>query len=587
MTTAPADTRTAPAADGTAGPDRGLFADLDTPVPLERLFGDPHDPQNPLGFAGIVAADERGDLPFAGERLLDAFGLGAEFVPTRLGGRLAEADRLARVLRPLFRRDAALGLGHGASNLVGSVNVWSAGSAAQQRRVADILLRNGRIAAAYTDMATGNDVARSAFQARIDGRQLRLTGRKEIINNLARAEAITVLARTSDEPGSRSHSMVLLDRAELPREGVHFLPRYRTVGVRGLYLGGVEFRDCAVPLETVAGRLGEAFETILRAFQVTRSTLPAAAVGTLDTQLRTVLDFALERRLYGRTVAELPHARSVLAGAFLDLLVCDSLATTACRALHLLPQQTNLYSAAVKYLVPLLMRDSVDELATVLGARSFLREGPHAIFQKHLRDLPIASLVHAGGTVCQATVIPQLPRLARRSWLNGPGAPAELFRLDAPLPELDMARLGISSPREDSLLATLPEIAAEVSEDRPLRALCDLLLAELAELKRRCAELAPRDRTPLASPASFAYAERYALLLAAASCLGVWRYNRHHPSAFVTDTRWLTAALARLTARLGHPPVAGLDGLEADVFAELVERHGARRDFDLVGRRFG
>jgi alkylation response protein AidB-like acyl-CoA dehydrogenase len=562
-----------------------LYADLDTPAPLEALFGDPTEAGNPFGFDAMLASDERGELLSSGERLLDVYGLGSEFVPREFGGRFGQMDRLARVLRPLFRRDAALALGHGASNLVGSVNVWSTSSPDQRRWLADVMLRNGRIAAAYTDMSTGNDVTRTGFQARIDGDTLVLNGRKEIINNIARAEAVTVLARTSDEPGSRSHSMILMDMATAPRDRLRFLPRYRTNGVRGMYLGGLEFTDCPLPVTTVAGNLGEAMETILRAFQVTRSVLPGAAVGAMDQQLRTVLDFALNRRLYKRSVADLPHARATLTAAFADLLISDCLATTVCRALHVLPRQTSVYAAAVKFLVPLLMRDAVDELSVVLGARSFLREGPHGIFQKHLRDVPVASLVHAGGTVCQATMIPQLPRLASKSWLVDGESPAGLFHLDEPLPDLDFQQLGISAGRNDVLVATLLEVQPELRTQPVLGHLCGQLLDELLALKQECSTLAPRDRTPLAGPISFSLAERYALVLAASACLGVWRHNQDHPSPFFRDTAWLTAALGRITARLGYAPVPGVDLVEQPVFDELVARHESRRGFDLVGRR--
>ncbi|MFF1908874.1 acyl-CoA dehydrogenase [Kitasatospora sp. NPDC058218] len=560
------------------------YGDLGTPAPLETLFGDPEYQDNPLGFAAFVAADERGDLLSAGERVLDAYGLGAEFVPRRLGGRLDRADRLARVLRPLFRRDAALGLGHGASNLVGAVNVWAQGGDQQQRWLADVLCRNGRIAAAYTDMSTGNDVSNTAFRGTLRQDHLVLDGRKEIINNLARAEAVTVLARTSPEPGSRSHSMVLVDMATAPRDRLRFLPRYRTVGVRAMYLGGLEFDDCPVPVTAVAGEVGGAMETILRSFQVTRAVLPAAALGAVDQQLRTVTGFAVGRHLYHRTVADLPHARSVLTDAFVDLQAADAFATTVCRALHLLPGQTSVYAAAVKYLVPLLFKDTVDALGQVLGARSFLREGPHAVFQKHARDLPVASLVHAGGTVCQATVIPQLPRLARAAWLVGEPAPAAVFHLAGDLPELDFDRLSTTAGRHDPLLGSLVDAAARVRDEPVLGRLAAQLVDELTALKQACQELAPRDRTPLAGPVSFELTHRYAVLLAAACCLGVWLNNPDHPGGFARRPDWVVAALARLTARLGCPPVPGVDAVRPAVFRELMDRYESGAGFDLIGR---
>jgi hypothetical protein len=410
-----------------------------------------------------------------------------------------------------------------------------------------------------------------------------VNGRKELVGNLARADAVTLFARTDDRPGSRSHSHLLLDMAALPPERRRHLRRYRTAGVRGVLLGGLEFTDCPVPADAVIGELGDAMETVLRAFQVTRGVLPGMAVGIVDTQLRTVLRFGLDRRLYGLPVAELPHARATLVGGFLDLLISDCLSTVVARALHVLPAQTSVYTAAVKYLVPKLLQEATQSLSVVLGARSFLRDGPYGIFQKNIRDLLAATLTHASAAVCQATIIPQLPRLAQHGWHRSTPAPPALFRLTDPIPALEFDRLGLSARGEDSLLATLREHGAEPGTDPDVADLCGRLAAELGRLRRLCADLPPRDRTVIAGRRGFDLTDRYTVLLAAGACLGVWRYNSDDP--FLRDTPWLLAALSRLAARLGLDPGTAADGLEKHLYAELLERHVDGRSFDLVNRR--
>src|SRR5579872_6665772 len=95
---------------------------------LEQRFGNPWDPANSLGFAAVLAADERGEMLPEGEQMLDAFGLNAEFVPVEFGGRLSRADRMIEVLRAVYRHDPCLGLGYGVSSLIAAVNLWVAGT---------------------------------------------------------------------------------------------------------------------------------------------------------------------------------------------------------------------------------------------------------------------------------------------------------------------------------------------------------------------------------------------------------------------------------------------------------------------------
>lgn len=562
-----------------------------TVTDLDALLGDPWDAGNPLGFDAVVAADEAGTLPPGGERLLDAYGLGQEFVPAELGGRLRDVSAMSRTLRSVFRRDGALALGYGVTSFMAAVNVWAGGSGTQRRYLADLLAGGGRAAVCFHELAHGNDLSQQDFRAAPQpGGHLLLTGRKEVINNAGRADALVLFARTGQGTGARDHSQLLLERAALPGDRVRALPRFPTVGVRGCRLDGLEFDHCPVPAERLLGPPGTGLETALRSFQVTRAALPSMALGTLDTQLRVTLRFALSRRLYGGPVSGLPHARSLLAGVFTDLLVADCLASTATRALHVLPGQAGLYAAAGKYLVPKVLLECADQLAVVLGARHYLREGPYAIFQKHLRDLPVLSLGHAGPTTCLATLVPQLPQLARTSWIPGtPAPPGALFTPGAPVPPLSFDLLALSAAGRDQLGGSLPAACAAVSaacgeRTGPLADLLSGLTAEFHEVAGACARLAPRERTLTAGPAGFELAARCTLLLAAAACAHTWLHHQGSTDPFWRDTAWITAALHHIAERLGRALDPLPAHIEERVFAELLTRYEERSSFDLDNR---
>ncbi|MER6915972.1 acyl-CoA dehydrogenase family protein [Streptomyces sp. NPDC000594] len=551
---------------------------------LEKRFGDPADPGNPLSADRILAADEAAELPGAGERLLDEVVLNAEFVPTALGGRLDRLDSLVRVMRQVFRRDVALGLGYGITSFMAAANVWTAGSDQQRRRLAELLLENEKISVAYHELPHGNDFVRNEFRADPVADGYRLRGRKEVINNADRAAAFSLFSRTDAKPGSRSHSVLFMERDQLDSARFSVLPRYAAVGVRGCRLSGLEFDDCPVDGSTLVGEVGQGVELALRSFQLTRSAIPGMAIGALDTSLRTVVRFALGRQLYRRPVMEIPHAAETLTGAFLDLLICDSMALAATRAVHLLPDETSVYAAAVKYLVPKMLTDTMYDLSIVLGARFYVREGEFGLFQKHVRDLPVLSLGHAGSAACQATIIPQLSRLARRAWFSGDEAPLSLFRPREGLPPLTFDRLALASGRDSlsaSLVAAVDGLPSGSPEELAIQALVMRMLDQLRQLQEDSLGLSPQDRTALASPASFALADRYAVFLAAASVLGVWRAARDDGDPFLADPAWAAAALHRLARRLGQRPAGLPPSCEGRVHEEVLRRFHERRSYDL------
>ncbi|MGW3953151.1 acyl-CoA dehydrogenase family protein [Streptomyces sp. NPDC004752] len=576
---------TAAAADGHGAPGQEARAAARV-AELDRRLGDPTDEAGELSYARLIEADEAGELSAAGERALDELRLGAEFVPSAEGGRLERLDTLVRVMRQVFRRDVALGLGYGVTSFMAGVNVWTSGDAGQRARLARILTGGGKVSVAYHELAHGNDFVRNEFAASpAPGGGFLLNGAKQVINNADRADAWVLFSRTSPAPGSRSHSVLFVEREGLGTDTWGVLPRYDAVGVRGCHLSGLRFDDTPVSSSALVGESGTGVETALRAFQITRAALPGMAVGTADTALRTVVRFALGRRLYRKSVLDIPHAKATLSGAFTDLLTCDSLSLAATRAVHLLPEQTSVLAAATKYLVPKLLTDTLHELSIVLGARFYLREGEHGIFQKHLRDLPVLSLGHAGSAACQATIIPQLSRLARRSWFSDEPAPAELFRPRAALPDLPFDRLTLASGR-DGLSATLVAAAdtprGATPEERAVQGLVRDLVDELRQVQEASRTLAPQDRTALAGPAAFALADRYAVLLAAAAAIGVRQQAAHDGhDAFLADPAWLAAALHRLARRLGRRPTALPASVDARLHEEVLRRFHARTGYDL------
>ncbi len=551
---------------------------------LEKRLGDPTDAYGEISYARLLEADERAELSKDGERALDDLVLNADFVPHRLGGRLERIDTLVRVMRQVFRRDISLGLGYGVTSFMAAVNVWRSGTGEQQRRLAELLLDGGKVSVAFHELAHGNDFVHNEFQARPAAGGYLLNGVKQVINNADRAAAWVLFSRTSPAPGSRSHSVVLAEGAGLDQDRYRFLPRYDAVGVRGCHLSGLEFTDCPVPASALVGDEGKGVELALQAFQITRSAVPGMALGAADTALRTVTGFALGRRLYRKSVMDIPHARATLSTAFLDLLICDSLSLAATRAVHVLPDQTSVCAAAVKYLVPKMLTEAMYDLSIVLGARFYVREGEFGIFQKHLRDLPVLSLGHAGSAACQATIIPQLSRLARRSWFSDDPAPGAVFRLHDDMPDIPFDRLTLASGRDGisaSLVAAVDELPTSTPEERSAHGVALRLVEELRQIQEQSLGLAPQDRTALASPSAFALADRYAVLLAAASVIGVWQQAQGGSDSFLADPAWLAAALHRLARRLGLS-VPDLPGsCEERLHKEVLARAQESRSYDL------
>ncbi|WP_329564305.1 acyl-CoA dehydrogenase [Kitasatospora sp. NBC_01266] len=584
---------------------------------IEEGFGDPWDRNNPVGFGALLAADDEGELSAEGVRRYARLDLNAEFVPAELGGRLVGLDGLGLLMRPLFRRDVTLAMGTALTSFMGSMVVWLNGDADQRRRTAETLLDGGLATIAFQQLAHGNDFVNDEFRAARTATGLAIAGRKAAVNNAEAADLLIAFARSGADapdgpdgpdgpPGdegseagvSGTHSLLLVPMAELPAERVRRLGRHRTDAVRGLRICGLEFADAPLADDALLGEWGRGVELGLRAFPVIHATVPAMCVGLADTALRTATRFAVDQRAFSRPVTAVPMARNALAGTFVDLLICDSLTLAATRALHLIPEQSNVLSAVGKYLVPKLAGEALYHLSVVMGDAFHARNGDHAIFQKHVRDLAMITFGHVSTAMCQATIAPCLPGIAAAEWSAERAAPGSLFTPYGPVPPIDSERLA-SFGGQDGLAAYATEaartIAARASggpggpgEPGELgelgELLCEqsaLLVDELAEIRRAALELPEDDREFAASVRSFPLTDRYALAIAAICCLGVQLNADPQHEAFSARPQWLALALDRLLRRLGRRTPALPPDVEVGLCAEVLRRSAENRSLDL------
>src|SRR5690606_18400475 len=167
----------------------------------------------------------------------------------------------------------------------------------------------------------GSDLLANDMRAVRAGDRYLLSGEKWPINRATRSGATVLLAKTDDGKNSRSLSVFLLYKSDLDPARFSHLPRVKTLGLRGCEISGLRFDRCPVPEDARIGEEGHGLDLALKAFQVTRTLCAGLSLGATDTALRTTLDFALQRRLYGGSVFDIPHARTTLVEAFADMLI--------------------------------------------------------------------------------------------------------------------------------------------------------------------------------------------------------------------------------------------------------------------------
>ncbi|KRV47772.1 hypothetical protein AQ490_05200 [Wenjunlia vitaminophila] len=567
--------------DTLRGPRRALGGapELSSVERLERFLGDPWDPGQKVRYArGPVAA------PLADACAhLDAWGLHRYYVPVEHGGELTSLQELFDLVRTVARRDPAAAVTH-ARTLLGAAGVWVAGDRDQARHLGSLVTAGETVVLGGPERQHIGDLLTGEVTARRNRRGYRLDGERWLLDNAAGGRLMCLLARTVPHGGPRGFSLLLVDQRDLDPATFRHLPEVPAVGLRGAGTSGVAFHRAVVDRAARIGAEGQGVEVLLKVLQVVRTISPAVCLGTADRALRLAVRMASEREAYGSSPYGHPLTRRVLGEAYADLLAMEALGAVAARSAHLAPGELSVTSAAVRSLLPAVVDGVLARLRELFTPRS-LPFGTRLTcpFDQMGRDHRVVTALDGATAGCHA-LVSQFRALARHhAQACERQVPAGVFDLGAPLPPVPWAELNLVARNGSGLLGTLPEsaqvlrraaqtapeLAAPARLAARFAAAVDSLPDTLPRTPRTAAGLTPKDEDA---------AHRYALLLAAAACLGVWCHagevNRAWP-----DGLWLHAVLCRLYARLkpGDRPFLAVaspwgSGRDEELFERMSQR---------------
>lgn len=568
---------------------------------LERHLGDPHDPESPSSFVTILDLDEREQYPHMLLDHLRAWGAHEFGVPVGAGGRGVATQDSVAFGTAISRRDATLATALSIT-MLSYMPIWVGGTPEQQERYG-LAVRNGaKFAWGLSEREHGSDVLANTMTARaVEGGWV-VDGEKWVIGNATLADHVVLFARTDDRGGPAGFTILVLDKRATPARCVGSLPDERLHGLRGIDMSGVRLTDCFVPDSARVGQPGRGLEIALKSSHPVRIMITGIALGCADTALRLALDFSTRREIFGRRVVDVPYSRRKLVESFADLLLCDVVSYCAARSLQAAPDQSSVWSATAKYLVPTMLDRTVGELGVVLGARHYLRSHPrYGAFQKAKRDLLVANFADGNTVVNLKNIALQLDNLLappkdEAALAAALARSAVLFDWDAPLPDVEPWAAQAVSRSGDDAVTVLPHalgrLARRVDEVRDsgdaTGARCWARCVELGERFRgeltRIGQRSAALRTELGrgygdSAELFALAEQFCVLHAAATCLA----HRALSSSWITEPLDGPAPLLLCLERLWralHPldRIADTADVE-DVATALLRLHAEHRSF--------
>ncbi|WP_413870739.1 acyl-CoA dehydrogenase family protein [Albidovulum sp.] len=186
--------------------------------------------------------------------------------------------------------------------------------------------------AVFTEPNTGSDLGSLRTRAVKAGEDWEVTGNKTWITHAARTHVMTLLARTDPETTDyRGLSMFLAektpgtDRDPFPTPGMTG-GEIGVLGYRGMKEYELGFDGFRVKGENLLGGVpGQGFKQLMQTFESARIQTAARAIGVAQAALETGLQYAEERRQFGKPLVEFPRVSGKLAMMAVEIMIARQL----------------------------------------------------------------------------------------------------------------------------------------------------------------------------------------------------------------------------------------------------------------------
>jgi alkylation response protein AidB-like acyl-CoA dehydrogenase len=328
---------------------------------------------------------------------LAELGLMGACIPEEYGG--AGADFLAYilVLEELSRADAGVGVTVAVHTSAVTLPILNFGSDEQRARFVPPLARGEHLGAfALTEPDAGSDAGALRTKAEPNGDGWTITGAKQWITNGEHAGTFLLFARTDqDTPGARGVSAFVLEA-----EHVRITRTEEKLGLNSSVTNDIVVEGAEVGRDRLLHEEGKGFTVAMATLDGGRIGIAAQALGIAQAGYDFARTYSLERRQFGKRIAEFQAIQHKLADMSTEI---DAARLLVYRAAWL-KQRGRPHAeegAKAKLYASEMARRQTAEAIQILGGYGYTKEFP---VERYYRDAKITE-IYEGTSEIQRLVI--------------------------------------------------------------------------------------------------------------------------------------------------------------------------------------
>ncbi|MDT8427559.1 MAG: acyl-CoA dehydrogenase family protein [Pseudomonadales bacterium] len=334
-------------------------------------------------------------------------GLFGMTIPEEYGGLGLTMEEEIHVAMTLGRTSPAFRSILGTNNGIGSAAIVFDGTEEQKQRYLPKYASGEMIGCfCLTEPDVGSDAGALKTTARKEGDHYVINGTKRYITNGPVADTFNVMARTNpDIKGARGISAFIVEKGT---PGIVLGAVDKKMGQAGSLTCDVIFEDCRVPAENLIGAEGQGFITAMKVLDRGRLHISGVSVGVADRLIEDALHYAIERKQFGKPIAEHQLIQAMLADSKTESYAARCMVLETARKRDL-GENISTESAACKLFATEMVGRVADRAVQIHGGAGYISE--YAV-ERFYRDVRLFRLYEGTSQIQQIIIARNMIRAA-------------------------------------------------------------------------------------------------------------------------------------------------------------------------------
>ena len=251
---------------------------------------------------GVIERDEHQKFPTEQLKKLGELGFLGMMVSPEYNGSGLDTISYVLAMEELSKIDASASVVVSVNNSLVCYGLEKYGSEAQKQKYLKPLA-TGEIIGAFclSEPEAGSDATSQQTTAIDMGDHYLLNGTKNWITNGGSASVYLVIAQTDVAKGPRGINALIVEKG---MEGFSIGPKENKLGIRGSDTHSLMFTDVKVPKENRIGEDGFGFKFAMKTLEGGRIGIAAQALGIASGAYELAVQYAKERKAFGKPIAE-------------------------------------------------------------------------------------------------------------------------------------------------------------------------------------------------------------------------------------------------------------------------------------------